>query len=101
MTDVRNGDLRISGGIRTGNWRFGKVTITPVANTPTSASVSGLNLRGAGTITGFATASTSAPGTGVHEVSVSNATATGMTVWLYRTDTAVTDIHWMMWRNRA
>src|SRR3546814_2056398 len=53
MAEVRNNDLRISGGLRAGNWEHGRVTITPVANTPTSTTVSGLSLKGAGTVVGL------------------------------------------------
>lgn len=101
MAEVRNHDLRISGGLKAGNWRFGRVTITPVANTPTSTTVSGLSLQGAGDVLGFCTSVTSVPGTGVLETSVSSVSSTGMTVWIYRTNTTGTDVEWMMWRNRT
>lgn len=101
MAEVRNSDLRISGGIRAGNWKFGRVTITPVANTPTSTSVSGLSLKGTGTVVGLVTSVTSVPGTSVQETSISSVSESGMTVWIYRTNTVATDIEWMMWRNRT
>ncbi len=101
MAEVRNNDLRISGGIRAGNWKYGRVTITPVANTPTSTTVTGLDLKGTGDVMGFCTSVTSVPGTAVQETSVSSVGSTGMTVWIYRTNTTTTDIEWMMWRNRT
>lgn len=101
MTDIRAGDLRISGGIRAGNWKFGNVSITPVANTPTSTTVSGLSLKGAGTIVGLCTPVTTLPGSEVWEACVNSVASTGMTIWLYRTNTSVTYVNWMMWRNRV
>jgi len=101
MAEVRNSDLRISGGLRAGNWEQGRVDITPVANTPTSVAVSGLSLTGAGDIVGLCTSVTSVPGTAVVETSVTSVASTGMTVVIYRTNTVTTAIDWMMWRNRT
>ena len=101
MAVIKNHDLRITGGIKTGNWRFGKVSITPVANTPTSTTVSGFTLAGSGTVHGYCTPVSSVPGSEVQEASVTSVAATGMTVWVYRTNTTATDVHWMMWRKRT
>lgn len=101
MAEVRNSDLRISGGLKAGNWRYGRVSITPVANTPTSTTVSGLSLEGAGDVVGLCTSVTSVPGSDVHETSVSSVSSTGMTIWIYRDNTVSTAIDWMMWRNRT
>lgn len=101
MADIRAGDLRISGGIRAGNWKFGNVSITPVANTPTSTTVSGLSLKGTGTVVGLVTNVTTSPGPVVQESTVSSVSLSGMTIWLYRTDTNATFVNWMMWRKRV
>lgn len=101
MADIRAGDLRITGGIRAGNWRFGKVVITPVANTPTSTTVSGFTLAGTGTVHGYCTTVSSVPGTDVQETTVTSVAATGMTVWIFRDNTTVTEVDWMMWRKRV
>ena len=101
MAEVRNSDLRISGGIRAGNWKYGRVDITPVANTPTSTSVSGFNLQGSGATLGYVTTVSSVPGTSVQESSVSGVSPSGMTIWVYRTNTTTTSLDWMMWRNRT
>lgn len=72
----------------------GTVTITPVANTPTSLAVT------------FPTAFTTTPavvaslmsdvaGSTVQGVSVSSVSTTGFTVWVYRTDTTATVVHWL------
>lgn len=101
MAEVRNNDLRISGGLRAGNWNHGRVNITPVADTPTSVAVSGLDLKGTGTIVGLCTTVTSVPGSSVWETSVSTVASTGMNVWIYRVNTVETSVDWMMWRNRT
>lgn len=101
MAQIRNGDLRISGRVKAGNIASGLVTITPVANTPTSAAVSGLSLTGSGTIVGLCTSVTSLPNTDVLESTVSSISATGMTVWTYRDNTTGTKIGWLMWRKRT
>lgn len=68
------------------------VSITPVANTPTSAVVSwGKTLPG--TVYAVATPVTTVPGTVVLGVGVSSVTSTGCTVWITRTSTTPTSIH--------
>jgi len=101
MAEVRNHDLRISGRLKAGNIAMGQVKITPVANAPTSVAVSGLNLKGAGQVIGLCTTQTSVPGKAVHEASVSAVTHTGMTVWIFRTDTVPTELGWLMFRKRV
>ena len=81
MATVRNGDLRVSGRIKAGNIAVGLVTITPVANTPTSVAVVVPSLKGTGTVTGQCSSVTSLPNTDVLESSISSLSATGMTVW--------------------
>lgn len=101
MAVVKNHDLRITGRLKVGNIKNGLTTVTPVANTPTSVAVSGLSLTGAGTIVGLVTATTSVPGTEVLEASVSGITASGMNVWVYRTNTTPTGMAWFMLRKRV
>ncbi|MFI8351332.1 hypothetical protein [Streptomyces sp. NPDC085596] len=73
---------------------FGQVTINPAANTPTSTTVTGLGTKG-DTFYAFATANTTVIGSAVQGVAVSNVTSTGLTVWVYRTNTTATNINWM------
>lgn len=78
------------------NWAIGSTTITPsAANTPTSASITGLNLMGS-TFTGFATAATAVPGSTVTGVGITAVTATGATLWVTRTNTTATVVNWMV-----
>jgi hypothetical protein len=104
MTDVLPA-LRISGALAAGNFAQGMVTITPVANTPTSMAITGLNLAGTGTVHAWTTPNTAFPGPlpggRVLETSVSDVSATGLTVWLYRTNTTATPVRWLAARNRA
>lgn len=68
------------------------VLITPVANTPTSAAVTwGRALPG--NVHVVVAAESSVPGSQVMEVSSNQITATGCTVWLYRSNTTATTVH--------
>ena len=82
--------------LRSDNWAIGTTSITPsAANTPTSAGITGLNLKGS-TFFGYATAATSVPGTGVTGVGITAYTATGATLWVTRTNTTATVVNWMV-----
>ena len=68
------------------------VVIIPVANTPTSGAVDwGYALPGFVHVT--ATAESAVPGSQVLEVSINQITATGCTVWIYRTNTTSSRVH--------
>ncbi|MCX4761902.1 hypothetical protein OG562_13140 [Streptomyces sp. NBC_01275] len=82
------------GVLRAPNIVTGVVTITPVANTPTSVTVSGLNV--AGTVhRAFVTASSTVPGT-VVECTATSVTAAGLTVWINRTTTTATSVWYLI-----
>lgn len=101
MVTIKNHDYRISGSLKVGNIKNGLATITPVANTPTSTTVTGLSLAGTGTIVGLVQPTTSVPGSEVIEGSVSSITSSGMTLWIYRTNTTPTGMAWFMFRKRT
>ncbi|WP_405888899.1 hypothetical protein OG762_37120 [Streptomyces sp. NBC_01136] len=89
-------NMDVLGVLTAANIAYGTINITPSgANTPTSFNVTGLNLMGT-TFTAFATAQTTAPGTQVTGVGVQNVSATGLTVWLTRTNITSTGISWMV-----
>jgi hypothetical protein len=72
----------------------GSVLITPVANAPTGGAVTfGKTLPG--TVAVMAAAITAFPGSTVLEVSVNAITATGCTLWIFRTTTTPTTVNWM------
>jgi hypothetical protein len=87
--------IRAAGVFRADNISMGVVTITPTANTPTSVTLSGGSIKGTN-FRAFVTAQTSVPGTQVLGVSVSGVSSAGMTIWLTRTNTNSTSIHWMI-----
>lgn len=87
--------IRAAGVFRADNISMGVVTITPTANTPTSVTLSGGSIKGTN-FRAFVTAQTAAPGTQVLGVSVSGVSSAGMTIWLTRTNTNSTSIHWMI-----
>jgi hypothetical protein len=71
----------------------GIVTITPVANTPTSQAVV-FTQPFTDTPVITATANTSVPGSSVTEVSISSPTSTGFNAVIYRQTAVATGIHW-------
>jgi hypothetical protein len=73
---------------------FGAVLITPVANTPTSATITGLTTKG-DSFFAFSTPNTTVVGSQVMGTSVSSVTSTGLTLWIYRTNTTSTTVYWM------
>lgn len=74
----------------------GAVKLTPIANTPTSVRVTfATPFASAPVVT--ATAATTVFGDTVKGVAVSDVTATGFTVWAYRTNTATTTVLWQAW----
>ncbi|TXS35709.1 hypothetical protein [Streptomyces sp. OR43] len=94
--DVTAGSMSVSGTLKAGNCAWGTVTITPnAAGVPTAMAVSGFSLTGT-SFTAQATPTTSVPGTTVAGVGITNASATGVTVWLTRGNTAATDVNWMV-----
>lgn len=87
-------NMDVDGVLTAGSLAWGSVAITPsAANTPTSAAVTGLNVRGSA-FTGFAVAATSVPGSQVTGASVTAVTSTGLTVWVTRANTTVTNVNW-------
>ncbi|MFJ4626169.1 hypothetical protein [Streptomyces sp. NPDC088847] len=98
VTDVGvvtvGGDLQVSGGIYSDNWFTGTVLISAVANTNVGVTVSGLALK-AGTYSGFVTANSGDPGT-AYESTVLSVTNDGLQIWIHRTNTASTTVHYMV-----
>jgi hypothetical protein len=88
-------NMDVLGVFTSSNIAYGTINITPSPNVPTSFNVTGLNLMGT-TFTAFATAQTTVPGTQVTGVGVQNVSATGLTVWLTRTNNTSTGISWMV-----
>ncbi len=72
----------------------GIVSITPVANSPTSTSVTFPVGRFSATPIVLATAVTTVIGSAVQGVAVSGQSSTGFTAWVYRTNTTATTINW-------
>lgn len=95
MTTTINDDLVVGGAVSAANFTFGSITITPRVNTPTSQGVGGLNLKGTGSVFVMACAESAFPWTRVREVGQRFATTAGFTVYIYRTDGADTNIHWL------
>ncbi|MEW2402121.1 hypothetical protein [Streptomyces sp. NPDC046862] len=90
----KDGNTYIDGVLTGKAMATGSVSITPVANTPTSVTVSGLNLSGT-VHRAFVTAQSAAPGT-VVECSATSVTNTGLTIWVNRTNTTNTNIWYLV-----
>ncbi|MFF7982273.1 hypothetical protein ACFZDK_24615 [Streptomyces sp. NPDC007901] len=89
-------NMDIAGILTFANIAYGSTTITPsAANTPTSAAVTGLGLSGT-TFYAQVTASTSVPGSQVTGVSATSVSSNGMTLWVTRTNTTATVVHWLV-----
>lgn len=88
--------LDVLGVLTASNIATGSVSITPsAANTPTSVNVTGLALQGA-SFYAQATAATTVPGSQVTGVGATSVTASGLTVWVTRTNTTATTVNWMV-----
>lgn len=85
----------IGGVLSPRSFAWGKVTITPVANTPTSVTITGLHVRG-NTFIGHATPSTTAPGTQVTGVGITSVSSISATVWITRTNNTPTTVYWLV-----
>ncbi|MEU9405027.1 hypothetical protein AB0E08_04865 [Streptomyces sp. NPDC048281] len=91
----------VLGTLTSSNIAWGTVSITPsAANTPTSAAVTGLSVRGS-TLLAWTSPQTSVPGTtsgntGVTGTSYNNLTSSGLTVWLNRQNTTTTGVNWLV-----
>lgn len=72
----------------------GSISITPVADTPTSIAVT-FNKTLPGTVRVMVTATTVNPGSTVLETSTSAVTNTGCLLWIYRTNTTATTLNWI------
>lgn len=101
--EVINDNLEVTGCLTASNWVIGAEWITPVANTPTSVTVTGINIGGTGEINYQVTASSEVPGLRVKEVSVSNTHKTTgnpstFEIWIYRTDTTATLVNYILYR---
>lgn len=94
-------NLDVLGVLTASNIATGSVLITPsAANTPTSATVSGLDIAGS-TFAAFTSPVTSRPGStgtpdGVTGTSANGVSSTGLTVWLNRQSTTATTVNWLV-----
>jgi hypothetical protein len=94
-------DMDVNGVFTAMNIAAGTVAITPsAANTPTSVTVSGLNVEGA-FLRAFTSINNPAPGStagnnGVTGTGYSNLTSSGMTVWATRQSTTAVTVSWLI-----
>ncbi|MGW7398131.1 hypothetical protein ACWGH7_16720 [Streptomyces cyaneofuscatus] len=94
---VTGDNLATAGTLTAANVKAGRVNITPsAANTPTSATVTGLGIPAGLTPRAVACPSSGAPGTQILGVSTTNVTTTSMLVWLTRTNTTATGVDWQV-----
>lgn len=92
------GDKTITGALVAGNIASGTVLISPVANAPTMVSITGLNLQGTGPVTVQAAPVSTVPGSQVREVGIRDPSPTGFNLFLYRTNSTNTNVHWIAMR---
>ncbi|MFD6094742.1 hypothetical protein ACFVWN_01105 [Nocardiopsis flavescens] len=89
------GDAQITGALEAGNIATGTVTVSPVENTPTLVTVTGLNLAGTGPVRVQLTPLTAVPGGTVREVGVRNPTPYGFDLWAFRTNATAFNVFWL------
>lgn len=76
-------------------FQSGATSIIPVANDPTSKSVTfPVAFPPSATVRVFVSADTTVPYSSVREVSVNAVTNTGFNMWIYRVNTTSTNIQW-------
>lgn len=97
MTTI-NGDLHIAGALFAGNIAQGSVRVNPEPDTPTSISITGLNVRGSGAMSVQATAATTVPGLRVKSVTATIVSDSEIAIWVYRTNNISTVVHWFIRR---
>lgn len=98
-SSIRAGDFVVTGAVDPANMSWGAVTITPVADTPTSTTVTGLALEGTGPVRAQANSHTTVPGSTVKECGVSGLSPDGLKIWIYRTNTTDTHVHYLIMRD--
>lgn len=91
---IINDSVDVTGALQAGNIAAGATAVTPVANKPTKYSVTGLNLQGRGPVRVIVTAESAVPGSAFKEVTTADHTPFGFSIWIYRTNTTATNIHW-------
>lgn len=92
--DILATQVKISGQVVATGIQSGMVTITPVANTPTSAHVTFSPAYSTAPIV-LCTAVSGVPGTQVTGFAVSNITTTGCDIYVTRTNTNSTSVNWL------
>jgi hypothetical protein len=97
---VFEGDVIVTGAISAGNIQTGLIRFTPEPGVPTPIEVTGLGLRGDGSVQVQVTAHSAYPGSRVKEISVTSVSKDGFTAWLYRTNGADTNASWLAWRDQ-
>lgn len=95
ILELNSGDTFV-GRINPTNMAVGGVSINPVANTPTGVTVNYTALTGS-SFAGFASPSTSVPGSSVTEASITSVDNNSAVVYIYRVNTTTTTVFWMVW----
>jgi hypothetical protein len=89
------GNASVGGLLSAGNMAWGSTSITPVANTDTNVTVTGVGLAAAGSYRVWLLANSGAPGQ-INGVTATAATADGFTLWINRTVATATNVWWLM-----
>lgn len=90
--------INVNGAVNLANEVVGAVSITPVANTPTSTTVSYSALQGSGTISATVGANTTVIGSTVQGAAYSSPAGTSTLIWVYRTNNSSTSIGYRIYK---
>lgn len=89
------GDMNVAGNFKAGNIAWGSVQITPVPDTDTSVTVTGVNLNNLGTYRVFLTVNSAFPSV-LKAPTATGASADGFTLYINRSTNASTNVWWLM-----
>jgi hypothetical protein len=89
------GDMSVSGNFSAGNIAWGSVSVTPVANTNTSLTVTGLNLNSLGSYRVWLTINSAFPSV-LKPATATAASSDGFTVTINRADTQPTNVWYLV-----
>jgi hypothetical protein len=94
-TTIDTAQTTVLGLFSAGNMAWGSATITPVANTDTSVTVTGVGLISAASYRVLLLANTGSPGQ-INGLTATGATADGFTLWINRSTATSTNVWWLM-----
>jgi hypothetical protein len=98
MTTTISDDLVVTGAVTAANIIMGSLVISPEVNTPTSSEVKFNHPSSNPAPNVMVTAVSQDPWTKIRELGTRFSSATGVTVYIYRTNDVDTIVNWLSWQ---